>query len=400
MDLRFHDDLADFREEVRGFIRAHLPDAVRERQQRGMAIDRATMKPWHDQLVQKGWAARGWPEAFGGAGFTPAQQYVFHQVMAEEGAPLGHLSWGFSLVAPTIVEYGSQWQKDFFLPRILRGEIYWCQGFSEPNAGSDLAALKCRADRDGDDYVINGSKIWTSYALQSDWMFGIFRTAVEDRPQKGISMFLIDMQTPGISVEPIPTYEGGAEINQTFFTDVRVPARNLLGGEGQGWELAKFQLGRERYNVAQVAVTKALLRRLKRFAREEAGPEGSLLDDPQFSDRLYRFEMELAAFESVEHFLLYDHNSPAEQDPDRMTLLKIRGADLHQAVTELTLDALGTLGLPDLPAPATLGSNDGLGLPDYVPGRAAEYFNTRKVSIYGGSNEIQRNIIAKNVLGL
>ena len=350
MDFHFHDEISDFRVEVRAFIRDTLPDEVRERYRRGMAIDRPTMMSWHSKLLERGWAARGWPVEYGGADMTMAQQYVFNQEMASEGAPLGHLSWGFSLVAPTVIEYGTEEQKARFLPMILSGDCYWCQGFSEPNAGSDLASLKCRADRDGDDYVINGSKIWTSNALQSDWMFGIFRTSVEDRPQKGISMFFIDMDTPGIHVEPIHTYEGGAEINQTFFTDVRVPAENLIGAEGQGWEISKFQLGRERYNVAQVAVTKQLLARAKTIASEEPSPFGRVIDDPAFAGRLARFEMELAAFEAVEHYLLYDPLSDSEMDPDRMTILKIRGSELHQGATQLAMDALGPGAVPFLPA--------------------------------------------------
>lgn len=400
MDFHFHQDLDAFRSEVRRFIRENLPAEVRDRYRRGMTIDRETMMTWHSKLVSRGWAARGWPKDYGGAEMTMAQQYVFNQEMASEGAPLGHLSWGFSLVAPTVIEFGTEEQKRRFLPLILEGKIYWCQGFSEPNAGSDLASLKCRADRDGDHYVINGSKIWTSLALQSDWMFGIFRTSVEDRPQKGISMFFIDMQTPGIEVKPIHTYEGGAEINQTFFTDVRVPAENLIGAEGQGWEISKYQLGRERYNVAQVAVTKQLLARARRIAEDEASLFGRVIDDPDFSARLTRFEMELAAFEAVEHYILYDPQGDENMDPDRMTILKIRGSQLHQGATQLAMDALGPAAVPFLPAPDSLNPNEPMLWPDYAHGISNDYFNTRKTTIYGGSNEIQKNIIAKGVLGL
>lgn len=400
MEFQFHDNLSDFRTEVRAFIRSNLPAEVRERFRKGMAIDRATMLTWHRKLVEKGWAARAWPKAYGGAEMTLEQQYVFNQEMASEGAPLGHLSWAFSLVAPAVLEYGTEQQKQRFLPPILRGETFWCQGFSEPNAGSDLAALKCRAERNGDHYLVNGSKIWTSYATASDWMFGIFRTSVEDRPQKGISMLFLDMNSEGIDVEPIKTFEGGSEINQTFFTDVRVPLENRIGEEGEGWDISKYLLGRERYNVAQVAVTKQLLNRLKRIAAQEETPDGHLIDDPDFSRKIYRLEIELAAFEAVEHTLLYDPNSAGTMDPERMTILKIRGSELHQRVTLLAMQALGYMALPDIPAPESLLPNEaGIG-PDYAAGISHDYYNTRKTTIYGGSNEIQKNIVAKSVLGL
>lgn len=400
MNFDFHPDLAAFRAEVRAFIRANLRAEVRERFRRGMPIDRPTMATWHAKLVEKGWAARGWPQEHGGAGFSLEQQYVFNQELASAGAPLGHISWGFSLVAPAVLQYGTEEQKRRFLPPILRGETYWCQGFSEPNAGSDLASLTCRADRDGDHYVINGSKIWTSNATTSDWMFGIFRTSVEDRPQKGITMLFIDMCSEGIAVVPIRTFEGGSEINQTFFTDVRVPVENRIGAEGEGWEISKYLLGRERYNVAQVAVTKQLLARVKYIASKEETASGRLIDDPDFAARLYRFEIELAAFEAVEHYLLYDSKSEGAMDPERMTILKIRGSVLHQGVTRLAMDALGPMALPDIPAPQSLLPNEESVGPEYAAGISREYYNTRKTTIYGGSNEIQKNIVAKGVLGL
>lgn len=400
MNFEFHEGLAEFRSEVRQFIRDNLPAEVRDRFRKGMAIDRAAMAGWHEKLVERGWAARGWPAEYGGAEMTLEQQYVFNQEMASQGAPLGHLSWAFSLVAPAVLAYGTEAQKQRFLQPILRGETYWCQGFSEPNAGSDLASLKCRADRSGDDYLVNGSKIWTSYATTSDWMFGIFRTSVEDRPQKGITMLFIDMASKGISVHPIKTFEGGTEINQVFFSDVRVPVENRIGAEGEGWEISKYLLGRERYNVAQVAVTKQLLKRLKFIAAREETPEGHLIDDPLFAEKMYRFEIELAAFEAVEHYLLYDPNSAASMDPERMTILKIRGSELHQQVTRLSVEALGYLALPDIPAPETLLPNETEVCPGYAYGVSNEYYNTRKTTIYGGSNEIQKNIVAKGPLGL
>jgi len=378
MDLPAAPDLAPFREEVRRFIRASLPADIRRRVARQEPLDRESHTRWQKILLQRGWAAPAWPLEHGGTGWTLDRQYVFEQELAANDAPR-MIYFGLDMVGPTLMTHGSEVQRRHFLPPILSGDLWWCQGFSEPGAGSDLAALQCKAVRDGDEYVVNGSKMWTSIAQDADWMFGLFRTAHEPKKQLGITLLLIDMRSPGISIQPIITFDGAHEVNQTFFDNVRTSVANRVGEEGKGWGLAKFMLGLERLGIAEVARTKAMLARLKRIAAVEPAGGTPVGKDPLFAARISAFEIDLLALEAAEHHFLFGPGDEAGSGVDE-SLLKIRGSELQQLAAELTVEALGERALPDVRPADEQGTNEPPVGPAHAALAASTYFNLRKLS--------------------
>jgi len=393
-------ELNEFRAEVRRFVEEKVPATyIRQTRNEKAALDPAEQKAWTRLLYEQGgWSCPSWPVENGGPGWSYEQQYVFDQELAACGAPRVS-AFGAGMLGPALIEFGTPRQKEIFLSAILKGEVLLCQGYSEPNAGSDLASLQCKAVLDGDEYVINGTKIWTTDAHFADWMFGLFRTASSGKKQHGITVLLLDMSTPGIEVKPIITFEGGHEVNQTFFTDVRVPTANRLGDHDKGWGVAKHILGNERFGTADVSRSRVSLDRLKAFAASEINGATPLLETRGFADELAEVEMDLIALETTEQRYLFGEGGPDAMGPEA-SMLKIRGTEVQQYISELLVEALGYYGLADVPEQLEEGFN---GVPVGPPqtGYAANvYFNLRKTSIYSGSNEIMKNIIAKAVLGL
>ena len=397
MDTSFTPEELAFQDEVRQFIADNYPAELKAKTEKGVELDKEDFLKWHRILAKQGWVAPSWPEEWGGTNWTPAQKYIYSECLAEAGTvPI--LPFGISMVGPVIYTFASQEQKERFLPRIYNGEDWWCQGYSEPGAGSDLASLKTRAIRDGDEYVVNGSKTWTTLGQHADWIFCLVRTATDVKPQEGISFLLIDMNTPGITVRPIITMDGGHEVNEVFFEDVRVPVENLVGEENKGWTYAKFLLGHERTGIAAVARSKRNLKRLKDIARAETVDGEPLITDPDFSRKLAELEIDLTALEYTDLRTLAQLAKGGHPGPES-SILKIRGSEIQQRITELAMEAVGMYAHPFFKGQDEGWNETPVG-PDYAVGAAPTYFNTRKTAIYGGSNEIQRNIIAKMVLGL
>ena len=403
MDLRFTADEIAFRDEVRSFFRTQIPQAIRERISEGRHPTKQDIVTSQRILNARGWAVPHWPRAWGGQDWTPVQRYIFNEEMQSEAVP-PPLPFGAQMVGPVIIAFGSDAQKRRFLPRIANIDDWWCQGFSEPGAGSDLASLKTKAERQGDVYVINGQKTWTTMAQYADWIFVLARTDATVKKQEGISFFLVPMTTPGITVRPIVTIDGGREVNEVFFDDVKVPAENLVGQENKGWDYAKFLLGNERSGIARIGLSKERLRRIKRLAAEVPAGDGVLWDDLDFRKQVAAVEIELKALEMTQLRVVAADSKRTDKKPDPMSsILKIKGSELQQATTELLMRVVGPYALPFAPD----DEDDDAHLSNALPAGpvwaatiAPLYFNTRKVSIYGGSNEIQRNIIAKAILGL
>ena len=392
MDLNLSDGERTFRQEVRDFIAGNLPRDIADKVENNRHLGKDDYLAWQKALYRRGWVAPNWPKEHGGPGWTPVQRHLFQLECALAYAPR-LIAFGLSMVGPVIVEFGNQEQKSKYLPRILSSEDWWCQGYSEPESGSDLASLRTRAALNGDHYVVDGLKTWTTLAQHADLMFCLVRTADGPKKQEGITFLLIDMRAPGVAVRPIVTFDGRHEINEVRLDKVRVPVANRVGKEGQGWTIAKFLLGNERVGIAQVGQTKAQLKRLKRIARDQRRA-----DDALFRDRMARVEIELRALEMTELRIVMAEQQGRSPGPEA-SLLKIKGTELAQAVTELLVEAIGRDALPDrqhLPE----GDNAAPIGPEYADSIAPYYFNWRKTSIYGGTNEIQRNIIAKAVLGL
>ncbi|MDN2567054.1 pimeloyl-CoA dehydrogenase large subunit [Aquibium sp. A9E412] len=400
MDLRYTDDEIAFRDEVRGFLRDTVPDDIRRRMVDGEHVGKDDMVRWTRLLNDRGWAVPHWPERYGGTGWDPMKQYIFLEELQKHPAP-SPLPFGVNMVGPVIYTFGSDAQKARFLPRIANLDDWWCQGFSEPGAGSDLASLKTRAVREGDHYVVNGQKTWTTLAQYADWIFCLVRTDPQAKKQEGISFLLIDMTTPGIEVRPIVTIDGGREINEVFLTDVRVPTENLVGEENRGWDYAKFLLGNERTNIARVGMSKQRVARIRELAAKEMSGGRPLLEDQRFLEKLTAIEIDLKALEMTQlRVVAADAKRGSTGRPDpASSILKIKGSEIQQATTRLLMEVMGPYAMPYAQA-AEAGWNEPPVGPDYAAHAAPAYFNTRKVSIYGGSNEIQKNIIAKAVLGL
>ena len=401
MDFTLHPEDEAFRLEMRAFIRAHLPADLARRGREGYHSHPDAVRRWTRILNAEGLAAFHWPAKFGGVDWSAIRRHLFDIELRAAGAPLLQQA-GFELVGPVLYTFGNQALQARYLPAIRNADIFWCQGFSEPNAGSDLASLRTRAVRDGDFYIVNGQKTWTSEAHKADMMFALVRTDAEARPQAGISFLLIDMTSPGVTVRPIYTLDEGLSINEVFFDDVRVPAGNLVGDENRGWSQAKFLLTNERAMSAETPHTRADLEQLKELAAVEMRGGAPVLEDPAFALKLARFEADLMALETaVLRVLHMEENDPALSSV--ASVLKLRGAELRQRVADLAVEALGDGGLaiyPDDDAPWVDKATPKPPLPEDAAGWLAKAMFRRATTIYGGTNEIQRNIIAKAVLGL
>ena len=398
MDLEFSDALRDFQLEVREFLNRHLPEDLSEKVCRSLALSKQDYLRWQDILAAKGWLAYSWPKDFGGPGWSPVQCYIFQEEMARANAPR-LISFGLKMVGPVIYTFGNDEQKARYLPQISNNKVWWCQGYSEPGAGSDLASLQTRAVRDGDHYIVNGTKTWTTMAQWADQMFCLVRTNTEVKKQQGISFLLIDMRSPGIDVKPIVTMDGGREINTVYLTDVKVPVSNRIGEENKGWTYAKFLLGHERSGIARIAASKARLAYLKDIASNHRTAGTLLADDPDFMRAVAETEIELTALEFTELRALMKEQAGGAPGVEA-NMLKIRGTHVQQKITAMLMKAMGYYAAPYLPQAMEYGFNEAPVGPEYAAPLAANYFNMRKASIYGGSNEIQRNIIAKVVLEL
>ena len=396
MDLRLTEDELAFRAEVRDFVRDSLPASIRDKMVAGRRLTKDDYVRWTRILAAKGWAVPHWPPEWGGTGWSPIQQSIFLDEIQRGNAPEA-VAFGVNMVGPVIYTFGSQAQKERFLPPIVDLREWWCQGFSEPGAGSDLASLRAIARRDGDAWVISGQKTWTTMAQYADWIFVLARTNAQAKKQQGISFFLADMKSPGITVRPIQTIDGGHEVNEVFFDDVRVPLDAIVGEENKGWDYAKFLLANERNGIARAGVSKARLDRVRELASLSLYGSGPKIDDPFFRAKLAAVEVELKALEMTQMRVISNRRNAGKPDPTS-SVLKIKGSEIQQATTELLMEVVGPYALP-FEGPDEGSNEPPVGF-DWASPLAPVYFNTRKVSIYGGSNEIQRSIIAKAILGL
>jgi alkylation response protein AidB-like acyl-CoA dehydrogenase len=399
MDLNFSEAEERFRGEVRAFVAARLPEAIRAKVLGHKRLEREDFLTWVRTLNTRGWVAPSWPKRFGGQEFDPARQLILEEECALAGAP-PVLPFGPRMVAPVIMAFGNEAQQQYYLPRILGGEHWWCQGYSEPGSGSDLASLKTRAERRGDLYIVNGQKTWTTLAQHADWIFCLVRTSQEGRPQEGISFLLIDMKSPGVTVRPIVMLDGEHEINEVWLDNVEVPVTNRVGEENKGWTYAKFLLGHERVSNAALGVSKRALRELKAIAA--AAPAGGgrpLIEVPRFRDRIAAVEIDLMALEVLVLRVIAMDRERHTPGPEA-SLLKLHGSQIQQTISELAMEALGPYA--PLHQPLALGADwvGSLAGPPLGLGITGRYFNFRKTSIYAGSNEIQRNIIVRHMLGL
>jgi alkylation response protein AidB-like acyl-CoA dehydrogenase len=376
MDLNYSPDELAFRDEVRGWLRANLPQDLREKVENYAHLSKDDLMRWHRTLAKKGWVAPAWPKEWGGTGWNVVQRYIFEEELGYAGSP-PLIPFGLSMCGPVLLRFGSEAQKKRFLPRIYQGEDFWCQGYSEPGSGSDLASLKTSAVRKGDHYVVNGQKIWTTLAHYADWIFCLVRSdSGTSKRQEGISFLLMDMRTPGITVRPLILMDGAHEVNEVFFDDVKVPAENLVFEEGKGWTVAKYLLGYERMNTGRIGESKRQLAALKHYGEH-------LMGDTRWRDRLSRLEVELAALE-ITNLRFLDRMRRTGQPPGAdVSMLKIKGTEIQQGLTELMMDATDPAASDPLSTAVR-----------------KRYLSMRKTTIYAGSNEIQRNIIAKSTLGL
>jgi len=398
MDLEFTPEEVAFREEVRSFLEQHYPPQLRERENRDQ-VTKEDFLLWQKALFKRGWGAPAWPKRYGGTGWTATQRYIFQEECARaETLPIP--PFGMAMLAPVLMAFGSEEQKAHYLPRIIDGTDFWCQGYSEPGAGSDLASLKTKAERQGDHYIINGQKTWTTLGHFADWIFVLCRTDPKaKKPQEGISFILVDMKSPGVEVRPIITMDGGHEVNETWFTDVKVPVANLVGKENEGWTYAKYLLAHERTGIAGVARSKKGVERLKQIAAVELDQGEPIIRNPEFARKVAELEIDLSALEYTELRTLAGESSGKGPGPES-SILKIKGTEIQQRITELTLEAVGVYGAPYFRGFPKDGDNQLPIGPGYAHLAAPTYANMRKTSIFGGSNEIQHNIIAKMVLGL
>jgi alkylation response protein AidB-like acyl-CoA dehydrogenase len=401
MDLAFTPEEQQFREDIRAWVLANLPADISHKVHHALRLSKDDLQRWARILGQKGWLGHGWPQAFGGPGWSAVQKHLFEEECALAGAPRV-VPFGPVMVAPVIMAFGNAEQQQRFLPGIASGEVWWSQGYSEPGSGSDLASVKCKAERQGEHYIVNGQKTWTTLGQHGDWIFCLVRTSTEGKPQTGISFLLIDMKSPGVKVRPIVLLDGEAEVNEVWFDNVQVPANNLIGEENKGWTYAKYLLGHERTNIADVNRTKRELERLKRVAKAEG-----MYDEPRFRDEIAKLEVDVVALEMLVLRVLSAEKT-GKNSLDSAGLLKIRGSEIQQRYAELMMLAGGPFSLPFIQEAMDAGwqgdqAHGGLG---GFPGGAlhcaplaSTYFNMRKTTIYGGSNEVQRNIVAQTVLG-
>ena len=393
MDLSYSPEETAFRDEVRAWLGAHLPADIRDKVTSYRGLSKQEYLRWHKILAAKGWSVPHWPAEWGGTGWNITQRYIYDEEFGLAGAP-SLPPFGPSMCASVLLRFGTPEQQRRFLPRIREGDDFWVQGYSEPGAGSDLAALKTRAEKRGDHYLINGQKIWTTLGHYGDWIFCLVRTdTAAEKRQEGISFLLMDMKTPGITVRPLILMDGGHEVNEIFFDDVKVPVENLVFEENKGWTVAKYLLGHERMGSGAVGASKRELAALKTLAERELKNGKSLLEDVRFRDRLSRVEIELDALELTSMRFLDKMRRSGQPPGADVSMLKIRGTEIQQALTELMMQAVGPRAQPFV-------ALDGGSVDPLASRLAPRYFNYRKTSIYAGSNEIQRNIIAKMTLGL
>ena len=399
MILQFTEEENSFRHEVRTFFKTAMPQDMRQRVVLGQRPTREDLINWQRILDRKGWAVPMWPVEYGGTGWNAVQQYIFSEelLQAPALAPLPHVNQ----IGVVVIAQGTEEQKQRFLPKIRTMEWWFCQGFSEPGSGSDLASLKTRAVREGDDYIVNGQKLWTSQAHRADWMYALVRTDPNARKQSGISYLMIDMKTPGITVRPVTSIDGIHYLNEVFFDNARVPVANRLGEENKGWDYAKYTLGHERATIAKVGVSKGRVSTAKQRAAYVMQNGKPLSEDARFRERLAALEVELKALEITNMRVVAESMKQQghKQDP-KSSVLKMKGSELQQATLEMLLDVAGPQAMPKC-ADFYLGMDDPeVTQPAWTATAAPVFYMGRAVSIFGGSNEIQHNIIAKNVLGL
>src|ERR1700730_2794443 len=399
MDLSFTPEEIAFREDVRKFFRQALPPDIRGKVVLGQRLSKEELKRWTKILYAKGWATPAWSRDWGGTGWSPVKQYIFKEELHMAPAP-EPLSFNVNMIGPVLIAFGNDQQKAHFLPRIATLDYWFCQGFSEPGAGSDLASLRTQAVRDGDDYVVNGQKLWTSTAHHAEWCFLLVRTDPSAKKQQGISYLLMDMKSPGITVRPIITIDGNHETNEMFLENVRIPVANRVGEENKGWDYAKYLLGHERSGIARVGISKMRLQRARSLAGRILMGSSTLAQDPHFRERAAALEIELKALEITQMRVIAESSRGAAGKPDPKTsILKIKGSELQQAATDLLLGVAAYEAL-EYDGDFLRGLREGDDEVDWARTLAPNHYFARHVSIVGGSNEIQHNILAKSILGL
>ena len=398
MDVNFTREQEKFRLEVREFLTSAIPPKLADKIENNKPLLKEDMQNWHDILNKKGWLASSWPKEYNGTGWGVVEQFIFEDELAAANAPRT-VPFGLRMLAPVLMKFGTKDQCNYWLPRILDGSDWWCQGYSEPGSGSDLASLKTSAVKCGDQYLVNGQKTWTTLAQHANMIFNLVRTSNEGKPQQGISFLMIDMNSPGIEVRPIKTIDGGHEVNEVWFSDVRVPAENLIGEENKGWTYAKYLLSHERNNIATVGISKKKLEKLKVIAKNEFRNGLPLIKDPLFAARLARLEISLLNMETTNLRVLSESEKGGDPGAES-SMLKILGSEICQELDHLQRRAAGRFGRISRPEALEEGFNcEDIG-PFFAHTASSTYFNNRKVSIYGGSNEIQKNIITKMIIGL
>lgn len=398
MDLNFTPEQEAFRQEVRAFLKEKLTPELVHKSANRLDMSKEDIESWHATLDRRGWLVPSWPLEFGGTDWGPVEKFIFDDECAMANAPR-IVPFGLGMLAPVLIKYGNEKQKNYWLPRIRTGEDWWCQGYSEPGAGSDLASLKTKAERVGDHYIVNGQKTWTTLGQYANMIFCLVRTSNEGKPQTGISFLLIDLDTPGIEMRPIRTIDGGYEVNEVFFTDVKVPVENLVGEENKGWTYAKYLLTHERTNLAGVGISAKMLERLKMVANDQQKNGAPLDQDPLFAARMAKVEITLRNMATT-NLRVFTAVAGGGAPGAESSMLKIIGTEVRQEIESLTLRAVGRYARPQALETMEPGYNgDSIG-PEYAGSIAPLYFNDRKISIFGGSNEIQKNIISKMIIGL
>lgn len=396
MKIQYNSEQLQFRDEVRAFLDKHVTPEKRAANKRYAPETKEERLAWQRTLYEQGWGASAWPVEHGGTGWDAVQQYIFEEECAAAWAP-EQLSFGLKMVGPVIQKYASEEQKQQHLPGIISGDVWWCQGYSEPGSGSDLASLKTSAVRDGDDYIVNGQKTWITLAQHADWIFCLVRTDPDVRKQAGISFLLIDMKSPGITVRPIILADGSHEVNEVWFDNVRVPVSNRVGNENEGWTYAKYLLGHERTNIARIGRSKTMLAYIKELAAQQAGNQGgTLLEDTRFRDRVAKVELSLEALEIINLQLITSQSTPGPE----ASILKIRGSVIQQELTELSALVLGPYAALHIPNGDSTADELSEFFSSKLVNQTGRYFNYRKTTIYGGSTEVQKSIICRAILGL
>ncbi len=394
MDLNYTKEEIAFREEVREFLAESLPSELAAKVRAGEELTKADQERWHAILNARGWLAPNWPVEYGGCGWDAVRRHIFEEECALAGTPR-IVPFGLAMLGPVLMQFGSDEQKAHYLPRILNGDDWWCQGYSEPGAGSDLASVRTRAVRDGDHYIVNGQKTWTTLGQHANMIFCLVRTDPDVKQQAGISFLLVDMNTPGVEVRPITLLDGTPEVNEVFFDDVKVSVENLVGEENKGWTYAKYLLTHERTNIAGVGFSRAGLAAVKRIARQEMAGGRPLIENPYFAARLAQVEIDLMAMATT-NLRIISRAASGQAPGVESSMLKVKGTAIRQEINNLARHAAGPFAMPFV-SEALEGDNNSIG-PDYARPVTRQYLNNRKLSIFGGSNEIQRGIIAKTML--